>query len=54
MNDLKGVVGEVHATVTVTRATTGKVETYDVVGFVNEEQLKQLEAQNGSHSQHSS
>jgi hypothetical protein len=41
--ELKGAVGELHMKVHVTRKDTGKVEDYDVVGFVNPEQLKQLQ-----------
>jgi|WetSurSiteA1Bulk_404760.scaffolds.fasta_scaffold801602_1 hypothetical protein len=43
MSDLKGAVGELHMKIQVTRKETGKVEEYDVVGFVNPEQLKQLQ-----------
>jgi len=41
--ELVGAVGELHMKVQVTRAETGKVEEYDVVGFVNPEELKQLQ-----------
>jgi hypothetical protein len=41
--ELKGAVGELHMKVQVKRADTGKVEEYDVTGFVNPEQLKQLQ-----------
>lgn len=42
MPDLVGPPGEVRMTVTITRAATGKVETYEVVGKVTPEQLEQL------------
>lgn len=42
--ELKGAVGELHMKVQVKRVDTGRVEEYDVVGFVNPEQLKQLQA----------
>jgi hypothetical protein len=41
--ELKGGMGELHMKVQVTRAETGKVEEYDLVGFVNPDQLKQLQ-----------
>lgn len=41
--ELKGAVGEVHMKVQVMRAAIGKVEEYDVVGFVNPDQLKKLQ-----------
>ena len=44
MADLQGNVGEVTLTLQVTRKETGKVETIEMVGFVNPEQLKQLQA----------
>ena len=46
MAELSGQVGEVRMTVEITRKETGKVETYDLVGFLDEDQLKEL--QNGS------
>lgn len=42
MADLQGQVGELSFTVQVTRKETGKVEEYQLTGFVNEEQLKEL------------
>ena len=45
MIELAGNVGELHMTVQVTRKETGKVETVEMVGFVNAEQLKQLQAE---------
>lgn len=40
MNQLRGAVGELRATVHVTRKATGKVETYELVGGLNLEQLE--------------
>ena len=34
MNDLSGVPAEVHFQLSITRAATGKVEVYDMVGHV--------------------
>jgi len=48
MISLAGQPGEVRFTVQVTRAETGKIETYDLVGFLDEDKLKEL--QDGSHS----
>lgn len=45
MADLQGQVGEVSFTVQITRKETGQVEEYQMTGFVNEEQLKQLQAE---------
>lgn len=48
-NALEGQVGELRATVQITRKATGKVETYDLVGRTTpaqHEQIKELE--NGS------
>ena len=42
MNDLKGQAGELRATVTIKRAATGKVETYDMVGTATPEQAAAL------------
>jgi hypothetical protein len=46
MINLGGQVGELRFTVEVTRKETGKVETYELVGFLDEDKLKEL--QNGS------
>ena len=46
MAELNGQVGELRMTVQVTRKETGEVETYDLVGFLDEDKLKEL--QNGS------
>lgn len=51
MIELGGQVGELRFTVEVKRKETGKVETYELVGFLDEEKLKEL--QDGGHSQHS-
>jgi hypothetical protein len=51
MAELCGKVGEVRMTVEITRKETGKVETYDIIGFLDADQLK--EVQNGSNAQHS-
>lgn len=54
MIELKGPPGELHFTLTVTRAATGKVETFEMVGHADPEELKKiLGAQDGSDSQHS-
>ena len=37
MSELKGQPGEVHMTIEITRAATGKVETYELVGHVDPE-----------------
>lgn len=43
MNELKGPVGELRITGTVIRKDTGKVEPYELVGFVDAEKLKALQ-----------
>jgi hypothetical protein len=48
MIELSGQVGELRFQVEITRKETGKIETYELVGFLNEEKLKEL--QNGSHT----
>ena len=48
MISLAGQPGEVRFTVQVTRAETGKIETYDLVGFLDEDKMKELK--NGSHT----
>jgi hypothetical protein len=52
MSDLQGQVGELRFTVKVTRKETGKVEEVKLVGYFDEEKLKEL--QNGSDSLNSS
>ena len=46
MIELSGQVGELRFQVKITRKETGKIETYELVGFLDENQLKEL--QNGS------
>ncbi len=46
MIELGGQVGELRFTVEIKRKDTGKVEQYELVGFVDEEKLKDF--QNGS------
>lgn len=41
-NNLKGAVGELHMTIQITRAATGKTEEYKLVGFLDEEQRDAL------------
>jgi len=48
MNDLKGTIGELTMTIQVTRKETGKVEEFKLIGFLDEEKLKEL--QNGSNA----
>lgn len=43
MANLQGQVGELSFTMQITRKDSGKVEEYQMVGFVDEEQLKQLQ-----------
>lgn len=52
MINLNGQMGEVRLTVEVKRADTGKVEQYELVGYLDEDKLKEI--QNGSDSQHGS
>jgi hypothetical protein len=52
MSNLVGGVGEIRLTVEIKRKDTGKVETYDLVGTITDEQIKEL--QHGGNSQHSS
>jgi hypothetical protein len=46
MVNLSGQVGELRFSVQVTRKETGVVENYELVGFLDEDKLKEL--QNGS------
>jgi len=48
MNNLVGAVGEVQMTIQIKRKETGKVEEFKLTGFLNEDQLKEL--QNGSNT----
>jgi len=52
MASLLGQTGELRFTVEVKRKETGKVETFDLVGKITEEQLKEL--QDGGHTLDSS
>lgn len=52
MPALEGQIGELRMTLQVTRKDTGKVEEVTLVGFLDEDKLKEL--QNGSDPQHSS
>jgi len=52
MSNLGGQMGELRFTVQITRKETGKVEEVELIGFLDEEKLKEL--QNGSNSQHGS
>lgn len=52
MTELQGQVGELRMTLQITRAETGKTETVELVGFLDEEKLKEL--QDGSNPQHGS
>lgn len=42
MSDLAGTVGEINMTIEIIRAN-GKVETMELVGFVNQSQLDEVE-----------
>lgn len=48
MSDLGGQIGELRFTVQITRKETGKIEEVELVGFLDEDKLKEL--QNGSDS----
>lgn len=52
MASLMGQTGELRFTVEVTRKDTGKVEQFELVGQVTDEQLKEI--QDGSHTLDSS
>tara|TARA_R110000868_G_scaffold59761_2_gene183367 strand:- start:20446 stop:20619 length:174 start_codon:yes stop_codon:yes gene_type:complete len=43
VHELQGQVGELRLTLQITRAATGKTETVELVGFVDEEKLKELQ-----------
>ena len=43
MNDLIGAVGEVQMTIQIKRKETGKVEEFKLTGFLDEDQLKELQ-----------
>ena len=52
MPELSGQIGELRFTVEIKRKDTGKVEQVELVGYLDEDKLKEL--QNGGNSQHSS
>lgn len=52
MSDLTGQVGELRFTVEITRKDTGKVESHELVGYLDADKLKEL--QHGNDAQHSS
>lgn len=52
MIELGGQMGELRFTVEVKRAETGKVEQYELVGYLDADKLKEL--QNGSNTLDSS
>lgn len=52
MSSLGGQMGELRFTVQITRKETGKVEEVELIGYLDEEKLKEL--QNGGNSLNSS
>ena len=52
MSNLGGQMGELRMTLQITRKETGKVEEVELIGFLDEEKLKEL--QNGGNSLDSS
>ena len=48
MSDLIGAVGEVQMIIQIKRKETGKVEEFKLTGFLDEDQLKEI--QNGSNT----
>lgn len=52
MSELQGQTGELRFTVEIKRIETGLIETYDLIGYLDEDKLKEI--QNGSHPFHSS
>lgn len=52
MSNLGGQIGELRFTVQITRKETGKVEEVELIGYLDEEKLKEL--QNGGNSLDSS
>jgi hypothetical protein len=52
MSSLMGQVGEVTFTVEIKRKDTGKIDTFNLIGKVTNEQLKEI--QDGSHTLDSS
>ena len=52
--NLQGQPGELRMTIEIKRKETGKVETFELVGHADPEQLQQiLEKEHGSNAQHS-
>jgi hypothetical protein len=49
VSDIQGQGGILRATIHVTRAATGKVETYEIVGSENPELLARLVAEGTKH-----
>ena len=45
MSELNGQVGELRFSVSVTRKETGKVETYELVGAIDADDLEKLKGQ---------
>jgi hypothetical protein len=45
MSSLIGQVGEMRATISITRKATGKVDTFEIIGAVTQEQLDALVAE---------
>jgi hypothetical protein len=43
MPELSGQVGELRFTIEITRKETGKTETVEMVGFLDEQKLKELQ-----------
>ena len=43
MTALTGQVGELRFTVQITRKETGKVEEFELIGFLDEDKLKELQ-----------
>ncbi len=52
VSDMIGAIGELRFTIEITRKETGKTETFELVGFLDETKLKEF--QDGSDTQHSS
>ena len=52
MSDLSGQAGELRMTLEIKRKETGKVETVELIGFIDEAKLKELEDER--YSQHGS
>jgi hypothetical protein len=50
--ELSGQLGELRFTLEIKRKETGKTETVELVGYIDEAKLKEI--QSGSDSQHSS